>query len=294
MIPFYNNIRDVLSENDYRAEIIFVDDGSVDKSSMIIENIIHRDNRVRLIRLSRNFGHESAMIAGIDNCSGDAIIAMDSDLQHPPSLINEMIDRYKEGYDIVLMKRKSGKLGGGGYLQHLFYKAFNQISKIKLEENASDFFLISARIAEILKTDIRERTRFIRGLIQWCGYNRTVIEFNTIDRKYGKSKYSPFKLIDLSLDALFSFSTVPLTLIIYAGLGLAGFAFLYLLYAIMMKLCGNSVEGWASLLAMFSLLSGFHLVAIGALGKYIGIILQETKQRPIYLIQDRLNFQDEK
>lgn len=288
---FYDALNDVLAKINQPAEIIFIDDGSTDNSADIISRIIEKDSRVRLIQLSRNFGHESAMLAGIDHSSGDAVIVMDSDLQHPPSLIPEMLSQYDKGFDAILMKRDKSNRKNifSALFQHLFYKIFNTLSRIKLEENASDFFLISRGIADILRNDMRERTRFLRGLIQWCGFNMKALTFNVKDRAYGRSKYNLFRLLSLSLDAIFSFSTAPLTLIIYIGLALAGFAFLYLIYAVIMKFVGVSIEGWASLLALFSLLTGFHLVATGVIGKYIGIILMETKQRPLYIIKNKVN-----
>ncbi len=288
---FYKALCDALEKIDDRSEIIFVDDGSEDKSNEIISRFIMDDSRVRLIQLSRNFGHEAAMLAGIDNSNGDAVIVMDSDLQHPPELICEMVSQYSAGFDAVLMKRENDGKNGGlkNFFPHIFYRLFNRISRIKLEEDASDFFLISRNIADVLKNDMRERTRFLRGLVQWCGFNRKTLSFRPNARSFGKSKYNMFRLLSLSVDAIFSFSTAPLTFIIYIGLFLSGFAFLYIIYAVVMKFTGVSIEGWASLLAMFALLSGFQLIATGVIGKYIGIILLEAKHRPVYIIKKTVN-----
>ncbi len=288
---FYRALCTALEESGEEAEIIFVDDGSRDDSVEIIRGFIKSDSRVRLVELSRNFGHEAAMLAGIDSASGDAMIVMDSDLQHPPELIKGMKEQYEAGFDVVLMKRDGNSKKGvfDNFFQHQFYRLFNRLSRIKLEEDASDFFLISRKIADILRNDMRERTRFLRGLVQWCGFNKTSLTFRLDKRSHGRSKYSILRLLSLSMDAIFSFSTAPLTLIIYIGLGLAGFAFLYFIYAVIIKLAGGSVEGWASLLAMFSMLSGFQLIATGVIGKYTGIILMEAKQRPLYIIKNTEN-----
>ncbi|HNX21693.1 MAG TPA: glycosyltransferase family 2 protein, partial [Bacteroidales bacterium] len=217
---FYQELKNILQNVDFEYEILFVNDGSTDQSLDKIREIKQQDNQVHLIDFSRNFGHEAAMLAGIDFCTGDAAICMDADLQHPPRSIIEMWTKFQEGFDVINMVRMDRQ--DGGFFRKITSKAFysitNKMLNSKLEPNASDFFLISKRVIHLLQNNYRERTRFIRGFIQIIGFNRTTITFHAPERVAGVSKYSFFKLLTLSFSAISTLSKVPLKLGLWSGL----------------------------------------------------------------------------
>ena len=290
---FYEKTSSVLESLSIDYEIIFVNDGSKDRSLQILENIAQSDKHVKIISFSRNFGHESAMIAGIDNSLGNTVICMDSDLQHSPELIPEMLKKQAEGFDIINMVRTLRKDAGffSRLNSKLFYKFLNSISSIKLEENASDFFLISKNVADILKTDFRERTRFLRGLIQLVGFNKTTIQYTAPKRVAGKSHYSFVKLLKLSITAVSSFSKVPLQLGIICGLFFVIFSLIVLIFSVIMWLLGDPFSGYTTLIVFLSLFAGIQMFVIGIIGQYLSFMFDELKQRPIYIVEKKINFQ---
>ncbi|MFC2584467.1 MAG: glycosyltransferase family 2 protein, partial [Lachnoanaerobaculum saburreum] len=280
----------LLIENPY--EIIFVNDGSVDGSRGILFKIAKDDENVRVVHFSRNFGHEAAMIAGIDNASGDYLICMDADLQHPPTLLPEMVRKFESGYDIINMVRTVNKSAGiiKNITSSMFYKVINRLSDIHLVINASDFFGISKRVADVLRSNYREKTRFLRGYVQNVGFNTTNIEYEAGKRFAGKSKYSIKKLFRFSMNTIMTFSNLPLKLGIYAG-GMAAFlAIIMMIYTIVSFIRVGTPSGYATTICLICFMFSVLFFIVGIIGEYLGIILSEIKDRPIYIVEEKLNF----
>lgn len=274
-------------------EWIFVDDGSADNSAKIIRefcrNYKSELNSIRLIKFSRNFGHEAAMIAGIDNATGDAVICLDADLQHPVSLIPQMIVTYEQGYDIINMVRhkNEGTKGMQSWFSAAFYRFLNRISKQKVAENASDFFLVSKNVADILRKNYRERNRFLRGLIQTIGFRSTTIGFTAPARIAGETKYSLFKLVSLTAHAVTSFSNAPLFLGIWFGFIFALISLILGIYTLLVYLFGTAPpSGYTTIVLFMSFSFMILFFLIGIIGIYVGYLFDEQKRRPIYLIEE--------
>lgn len=280
----------LLIENPY--EIIFVNDGSVDGSRGILFKIAKDDENVRVVHFSRNFGHEAAMIAGIDNASGDYLICMDADLQHPPTLLPEMVRKFESGYDIINMVRTVNKSAGiiKNITSSMFYKVINRLSDIHLVINASDFFGISKRVADVLRSNYREKTRFLRGYVQNVGFNTTNIEYEAGKRFAGKSKYSIKKLFRFSMNTIMTFSNLPLKLGMYAG-GMAAFlAIIMMIYTIVSFIRVGTPSGYATTICLICFMFSVLFLIVGIIGEYLGLILSEIKDRPIYIVEEKLNF----
>lgn len=271
---------------EYEYEIVFVNDGSTDDSQKIISEIISENKHVKSILFSRNFGHEAAMLAGIDHATGDILICMDSDLQHPPALIPEMINRFRQGnVDVINMVRKKNT----SIFSAFFYKLIKIISPFNIEADASDFFLISKKIAKILKNNYRERVRFLRGFIQMLGFNKTTMLFDVGKRAEGESKYSFFKLLTLSLTAISTLSKLPLKLGIYLGFLSGVFGIVLSIYSIIMKIIQQPVSGYTTIIVFLSLMFSIQFFILGVIGEYIGFLFDEQKKRPIYIIDTTTN-----
>lgn len=282
----------LLIENPY--EIIFVNDGSVDGSRGILFKIAKDDENVRVVHFSRNFGHEAAMIAGIDNASGDYLICMDADLQHPPTLLPEMVRKFESVYDIINMVRTVNKSAGiiKNITSSMFYKVINRLSDIHLVINASDFFGISKRVADVLRSNYREKTRFLRGYVQNVGFNTTNIEYEAGKRFAGKSKYSIKKLFRFSMNTIMTFSNLPLKLGIYAG-GMAAFlAIIMMIYTIVSFIRVGTPSGYATTICLICFMFSVLFFIVGIIGEYLGLILSEIKDRPIYIVEEKLNFNE--
>jgi dolichol-phosphate mannosyltransferase len=292
---FYNELSKILTDNKLSAEIIFVNDGSTDNSLNILKKISQNNSFIRIINFSRNYGHEAAMLAGIDNSKGNAVICLDADLQHPPEKIPEMYKGFMSGFDIVNMIRDSREDGGiiKKITSKIFYKLINKIIKERLEPNSSDFFLISKRIANILKKDFRETTRFLRGYIQIIGFKKTTLNYIAPKRAAGESKYSIIKLFLFSISTLASFSKLPLRLGIVFGLIFAFFSLILGIYSIIMKFVGNPVSGYTTIIVFMSFMFSILLLIMGIIGEYIGYLFDENKKRPIYLIDEEINFDND-
>jgi len=295
VVMFYKSLSETLVSLQISYEIIFVNDGSTDNGLDILKNIADSDNAVRIIDFSRNFGHEAAMIAGIDYAIGDAVICMDSDLQHPPTMIPEMLQKKAEGFDVVNMVRTERK--DAGLMQKinskLFYKFINSISSVKLTENASDFFLISQKVCKLLRKDFRERTRFLRGIIQLAGFRKTTMNYIAPKRVAGKSKYSFFKLLKLSFTAISSFSKVPLQLGIITGLIFSAISLILIVFSLIMWLLGKTIPGYTTLIIFMSAFAGIQLFVTGLIGQYISYVFEEVKGRPMYVVSEVYNFENE-
>lgn len=274
-------------------EILFVDDGSTDSSAERIAALHRADARVKMLSMSRNFGHQAALTAGMDHATGDAVIAMDADLQHPPDVIRELVLRWKEGYEVVYTVRQTTE--AAGLLKRasakFFYRLFRALSDIDLPANSADFRLLDRRVVEAFR-QIRERTRFLRGLVGWAGFRSIPVPYQANARLSGQTKYSLTRMIRLAIDGLVSFSTTPLYVAIYVGGLLALLGVAYLLYALYARfVTGNVVPGWTSLIILVTFVGGIQLVLMGIIGIYIGKIYEETKQRPLYLIRETLGFE---
>lgn len=291
---FYRRLKTVLDGlHDIKYEILIVLDRSSDRSLEIIKKLAKVDPKLKTLYLSSRFGHQMALIAGIDHALGDVIIMMDSDLQHPPELIPKMLAEFKNGSDIVYTVRDDSD--GFGFLKRksskTFYKLLNFLSDVEILESASDFRLISKKVAEVFRTQIRERNQFIRGLISWVGFNSTHILFKTEKRASGNSKYSIKRLFQFALHGILSFSKKPLLAAIIVGSFMALFGFFLAIFTVVMYFTERESfpTGWATLATMIPLFSGVQLIFLGVLGQYIGAIFDEVKARPHYIVDQYIN-----
>lgn len=284
---FWQETSLVLAGLDCSWEVLFVNDGSVDLSLEVLCDIAEVTPSVRVVNLSRNFGHEAAMLAGIDHSCGDAVICLDADLQHPPGLIPRMIATYRGGHQIVHMMRQESD--GAGWLNKarswFFYKLLNLISPEGFTINASDFFLIDRKVCDLLRRDFRERARFLRGIIQMIGFSRAVIPFAAPARIAGSTKYSLLHLLNISITALATFSRLPLRLGLLLGICCGFFSVAVGIYSIVMKMFGNVITGYTTIVVLVSFLFAVQLLILWIIGEYIGFIFEEVKQRPIYILE---------
>ena len=292
LFEFYRETIKVLLLIDNPYEIIFVNDGSTDGSRSTLFKLSRDDENVKVIHFSRNFGHEAAMIAGIDYASGDYIVCMDSDLQHPPTLLPEIIRKFDSGFDIINMVRIENK--SAGILKNItsagFYKVINKVSDMKLVSNASDFFGISKRVADILRNNYREKTRFLRGYVQNVGFNTTNIEYEARKRYAGESKYSIKKLFRFSMNTIMTFSNLPLKLGMYAG-GMAAFlAIIMMIYTVVSFLRVGTPSGYATIICLICFMFSVLFFIVGIIGEYLGLILAEQKDRPLSIVEEKINF----
>jgi len=271
----------------FKFSLLFVDDGSTDGTLDVLNSIAERDERVLVYALSRNFGHQIAVSAGVEVAEGDAIIVMDSDMQHPPELIPQLIAEWKSGCDVVSTIRETTEriTFSKRCSAALFYWLINLSSKTKIVPNAADFFLLSSRAHEAIKS-MPERHRFIRGMVSWIGFDRGFVRFQAPARIAGESKYTLSKMVGLAMDAAFSFSTAPVKLAGRVGVITVSAGFLYLFYVIGRQiLIGDLVTGWASLMCVLLILGGGQLLFIGIIGEYLARIFDEGKGRPLYFFK---------
>ncbi len=285
---FYPALRQALdSLNGLEVEMVFVDDGSIDDTLDQLNRISAKDPAVRVCSLSRNFGHQIALTAGLDAASGDAVIMMDSDLQHPPALIPELVRQWESGHDIVSTIRQSTV--GAGWFKDVtskgFYTVLNALSATRVPPGAADYCLLSRRVVDALKR-MPERHRFLRGLVSWVGFPRVLVPYEAPKRAAGHTKYSTVKMVNLALDAVFSFSTEPLRLALRAGLGITVLGFAYLVWTLAKGyLLHALVPGYSSLIGVTMILGGCQLIFIGLIGQYLARVFEEVKGRPVYLLK---------
>lgn len=291
----YENIVSSLEPIGIGFQVIFVNDGSSDGSGNLIDELCRIDSRVVGVHFSRNFGHEAAMLAGIDFSNANAVICMDADLQHPPEMLPVMYELFLSGTEIVNMVRKDNEDNKGikRWLSKSFYNLLNKMSPVHFVENASDFFLISGRVANILKRDFRERNRFLRGFIQILGFRKGTLEYHAKGRQFGKSKYSFMSLLKLSFNAIVSFSKIPLHLGITAGVIFALFSLVIGVYSLVMWSLGTTPPGYTTLVVLVSFAFSVQFFLIGFIGIYIGNNFEETKKRPLYIIDRTTNSNNE-
>lgn len=284
---FYSAVRKELV--DFEVEIVFINDGSIDGTRSIIDALALADLNVKPIHFSRNFGKEPALFAGLEHCSGDAVIPIDVDLQDPISVIPMLISKWQEGFETVLAKRADRSSDGRMKRKtaEWFYSMHNKISSQSIEPNVGDFRLMSKNVVDNIKA-LPERNLFMKGILSWVGGSVAVVEYKRVERVAGKSKFNGWKLWNLALEGLTSFSTVPLRIWSYLGLMVASLSFIYGIWMIIDKIIwGNSVPGYPSIIVSILFLGGIQLIGIGVLGEYVGRIYIETKNRPRYIIEKR-------
>lgn len=285
---FYRRLEAVMNTMAHPWEVWFVDDGSIDKTAAILQELMEENPQIGLVKFSRNFGHQAALSAGMDHADGDIVISMDGDGQHPPELIPELVELHQQGFEIVLTQR-IGKQGS--FFKHIssktFYKLLSFISQSPTLPDSSDFRLISRSVVLGFR-QMQEYHRFLRGLIRWLGFSWTVLRYKPEERIAGESKYSPRKMFRLAYDAVFSFSTFPIKIAILIGvffLILAGCQLSHTLWLILQGRRAELVPGWTTLIFSILGVGGVQLIMLGIIGQYIGMIFQEVKRRPLYILE---------
>jgi polyisoprenyl-phosphate glycosyltransferase len=277
-----------------RFEIVYVDDGSRDQTPEILRELADGDARVRVIRLSRNFGHQIAFTAGLEHSRGDAVVVIDADLQDPPEVIPEMVAAWREGADVAYGERteRVGETHFKLWTAKLFYRLINRISKVQIPLDTGDFRLMDRRVVDALLS-MPERDRFIRGMVAWVGYKQVPVKYARAARFAGTSKYPLFKMLRFAMDGVLSFSFAPLRLAVWTGFAAIGVAFGGIVYALILRFFFDEshwVRGWTSLFVATLFLGGVQLLSLGIIGEYIGRIYGEVKNRPLYFVRERLGF----
>jgi glycosyltransferase involved in cell wall biosynthesis len=297
----YRRLAEVLGQKGFGLQVILVDDGSRDGTSEIVADISKRDPRVKTILLSRNFGHQAAVCAGLANADGDAVVVMDADLQDPPEAVIKMIEKWLNGADVVYgirTVRKESLLKRVSY--KTFYRVFQRLANIEVPLDAGDFSLIDRKVLDVINR-LPEKNRYFRGLRAWSGFRQAGIEYERQVRAAGSTKYPLGKLIGLAKDGIFNFSTVPLTGVFYVGMSMSSISFIALFLVLMVRIFdapifgmkASDVQGFSSTILTILLIGGIQLVSIGVLGEYIGRIYYETKNRPTYVIRETIVSQDQ-
>jgi len=290
---FYTRLKKVLDDlgNNAAYDIIFVDDGSTDRSPELLRSLSKQDKSVTIISFSRNFGHQIAITAGIDHAKGDAVVVIDADLQDPPELIPEMLKKWRDGYKVVYAVRNKRK--GDPLLKKVFAKAFyrilNMISDIEIPIDTGDYRLMDRVVVEMLK-EMREENRYVRGLSAWVGFPQTGIYFDRDPRYAGEVKYTLAKSMKVALSGITSFSEKPLNFSSYAGFIITAFSFVYAVYLLISKTIRPDlvIQGWTTTIIVILFFGGVQLISIGIIGQYIAKIYREVKRRPLYVIKEKI------
>ena len=285
----YRRLTEVMRSTKEAYELLFVNDGSKDRTAEIIKEYSEQDPAVVLLDFARNFGHQIAITAGMDYARGEAVVVIDADLQDPPELILEMIEKWKQGFDVVYAKRTKRK--GETYFKKqtaaMFYRFLRAMTDIDIPLDTGDFRLLDRKVCNQMNS-IQEKNRFVRGLVSWVGFKQIAVEYERDERLAGESKYPLKKMLKLSMDGITSFSYKPLKLASYAGVTLSGIGFIYLLVVMYLKLFTDStITGWSSLIVIQLFFSGIILIILGMIGEYIGRIYDETKNRPLYIVREK-------
>ena len=287
------SVMDSLAHHDY--ELVYVDDGSTDNTVSILKRLAASSSKLKIIRLSRNFGHQIAITAGLDKAEGDAVIIIDADLQDPPEIIPRMIEKWMAGYKVVYAKRIARK-GEGKFKRwtaSFFYRILNKLTDINIPVNTGDFRLLDKRVVQEMKK-IRERNRFMRGLASWVGFEQTSIEYERDQRLAGETKYSFRRMVKFALDGIFSFSHKPLKLALNIGIFSIVIGMAMIVYVFLGKIFfpKTVVPGWASILIAVVFFGGVQLFTIGIIGEYVARIYDEAKKRPLYIVREEINFDE--
>lgn len=279
---------------DYNFELILVNDGSTDDTAELLDRLAAADARVRVVHLSRNFGHQAALTAGLEHALGEAVAMIDADLQDPPELIPTMVEHWAQGSDVVyaVRRQREGETAFKLATAAGFYRMFNKLTQVDLEPNSGDFRLLDRRALDALLS-MTERSRFLRGMTVWVGFTQTAIPYERDARHAGETKYTLRKMLRFSLDAIASFSHLPLQLATYLGMLFAGLAFIAIPVVIALRIFGSYLPGFGSITIAILLLGGIQLIAIGVIGEYVGRIYDEVKHRPLYIVREERNPPDE-
>jgi dolichol-phosphate mannosyltransferase len=270
-------------------EIVYVDDGSRDTSYEKLSELAGSDHRVRVIKFSRNFGHQIAITAGVDEAAGDCVVVIDSDLQDPPEVIPEMVTQWRAGFDVVygVRSERDGETAMKLMTASMFYRLLGRLTNVQIPANVGDFRLMSRRVVDKLKL-LREKDRFVRGLVSWVGFRQTGVTYHREARHAGETKYPFTKMLKFAFDGITSFSTAPLKLATWIGYLAAILAVLYLISVFVQRALGYTVEGWATIMVAMLFLGSVQLICLGILGEYLGRIFNEVKPRPMYIIEEQL------
>jgi polyisoprenyl-phosphate glycosyltransferase len=301
IIPVFNEEGNIAAIHDrlskalagHTYELLFVNDGSTDRSLQIIKGLAASDPRISYIDLSRNFGHQVAVCAGLDHANGDRVVIIDSDLQDPPELIPEMLRKMDEGHDVVFAQRKT-RDGEGAikrWTASLFYRIMASITSVQIPLDTGDFRVVSRRVVEVLR-QMPEREKFLRGQIAWMGFSQVAVRYDRAARQAGDTGYTYRKMIGFALDGITSFSTFPLKVATISGFCVSFISFVLMIYALWSRLVWKEYEpGWTSLMLSVLFIGGIQLIAVGIIGEYIGRISSNVKQRPLYLIREKVQNQ---
>jgi len=305
VIPLYNEeevvlecirrVSGVLEDIDGDYEVIFVNDGSRDRTMELVQKECEKNRKLKVLSFSRNFGHQIAITAGMDHAQGDAVIVMDADLQDPPEVIKDLIAKYKEGYDVVyaVRSKRKGETFFKKFTSKVFYRFLRYMCSIDIPVDTGDFRLISRKVCNVMKS-LTERNRYVRGLVSWVGFKQAAVEYVREERFAGETKYPLRKMLKLSMDGITSFSTKPLTMSKNLGFLTAAAGFIYMIVVVLQKFVfGRTVQGWASLAVLILLLGGIQLIMLGFIGEYIARIFDESKNRPLYIIEEKINIEED-
>jgi dolichol-phosphate mannosyltransferase len=306
IVPCYNEEQVIVETNrqlvaalaaldDLDFEIVYVDDGSRDKTVELLRAIQNADQHARVVKLSRNFGHQLAVSAGLEHAAGDAVVIIDADLQDPPEVIPEMVARWRDGYHVVYGMRtdRPGETAFKLWTAKLFYRFINRLSKVQIPLDVGDFRLLDRQVVNVLLA-MPERDRFLRGMVSWIGFRQVAVMYARAERRAGESKYPLLKMLQFAADGVLSFSLTPLRMALWVGFLSIGLAFAGILYALIIRLYTNDwVRGWTSIFTAVLFIGGAQLVTLGIIGEYIGRIYAEVKRRPLYVVEERLGFRNE-
>ena len=282
----YDELLQVMTSSNYGYELIFVDDGSADDTLEVIKSLVAKNQSVYFVELSRNFGHQAALKAGIDIAKGDCVITMDSDLQHPPAIVTDLIRRWEEGYDVVYTRRKEDRKlpWFKRKTSSLYYQLYNSLSEIKLDKGTADFRLMSRNVVDAF-SHLRENELFIRGLIKWAGFKQTAVEYEPNERFAGVTKYNLKQMMSFAVKGITAFSVKPLKIVAYVGLTFFLISMIFLPYALLSYMLGETVPGWTSTIMAIVFFGSLQLLMLGIIGLYLSKLFIQSKQRPLYFIR---------
>ena len=294
LASFWARASDALDALGLPGEAVFVDDGSRDETFAVLAALATRDPRVKVVGLSRNFGKEVALAAGLDHARGDAVVPIDADLQHPPELLGELVARWREGHDVVIALRRDRSTDSlpRRMASDLFHRLFSRVSATPVPRGAGDFRLLARPVVDALKR-MPERTRYMKGMYAWVGFRTTTVDYDVDERAVGRSRFGPLRLWRLAMDGIVSFSALPLRVSSFLGALFALIAIAYGAWLTVRTLVhGVDVPGYASLMAVVLFLGGVQLLSLGVIGEYLGRVYDEVKDRPLYVVRARLGFPD--